>query len=40
MSKESEYEYIEVESFIPTDLRGKHGHIHIRPTHDQGEFKK
>jgi len=40
MSIVNNYHKIEVESFIPTDLRGKHGHIHIRPTHDQGEFKK
>ena len=39
MSNKQEYQYIEVESFIPTDLRGKHGHIHIRPTHDHSEFR-
>ena len=38
--KEEDYNYIVVESFIPDDLSGKHGKVHIRPVEDQGVFKK
>lgn len=39
MSQNIEYQYIEVESFIPDDNSQRHSLVHIRPTHDQGAFK-
>ena len=35
-----EYDLVEVESYRPNSTSGLHGPIHIRPTHDQGEYKK
>ena len=34
------YSLIIVESFIPDNLRNRHGIVHIRPVADQQEFKK
>lgn len=39
MKQYTEYQYIEVESFIPESNSSRHGLVHIRPTHDQGPFK-
>lgn len=39
MTKE-DYQYILVESFIPDDLNGKHGEIHIRPLPNQEPYKR
>ncbi|MFY7935828.1 MAG: hypothetical protein ACOVOQ_00510 [Flavobacterium sp.] len=35
----SEYQFILVESFIPSDTSGRHGPIHIRPLPNQDPFK-
>lgn len=40
MKKANEYDHIIVESFIPTNTKGLHGEIHIRPIYDQGTFLK
>lgn len=34
----SEYSYLIVESFIPDNMNGKHGLVHIRPAFDQDDF--
>lgn len=39
MSK-NDYTEIIVESFVPDNLRNKHGEVHIRPVTDQNEFKR
>lgn len=36
--KTSDYDYIIVESFIPTDMTGRHGLVHIRPISGQEPF--
>ena len=36
----SNYNYFIVESFIPTNLNGRHGRIHIKPVSGQKEFKE
>lgn len=36
--KDADYDLILVESFIPNDLRGMHGIVHIRPLENQGLF--
>ena len=37
--KEFDYDFIIVESFIPTDSTGRHGLIHIRPIPGQEPFE-
>ena len=34
----NEYEHIIVESFIPEDLSGRHGEVHIRPLPNQAPY--
>lgn len=36
--KKQEYDFILVESFVPTDTTGRHGLIHIRPLPGQEPF--
>lgn len=36
--KESEYSYIIVESFYPSDMRGRHGPVHTRPLPGQDPY--
>ena len=37
---EVEYSYIIVESFVPINLSGKHGQVHIRPLPGQEPFSQ
>jgi hypothetical protein len=37
--KPNEYQYIIVESFVPSDNKGRHGPIHIRPLPNQEPFE-
>jgi hypothetical protein len=38
--KQSDYDYIIVESFIPSNTSGRHGQIHIRPVSGQDPYQK
>jgi hypothetical protein len=37
--RQIDYEYIIVESFIPSDTSGRHGPVHIRPVPGQEPFQ-